>query len=344
MPASPHATLLCSHRYDPRDRLVNSAPTAMEILQRFYCRDRLTTEIQGAVRYSVFQHEDRPLAQRRDENTTVDTALLATDQKRSVLNSLAATGTQPAAYTPYGHRSGENGLLSLLGFNGERRDPLTGHYSLGNGYRQFNPVLMRFNSPDSWSPFGDGGLNAYGYCVGDPVNRSDPTGHFSLLKSLVGVFGGIAVGAGIGSLVAKDEKAKLFFLVMAAVASTVAMAGTIAIAVKALRPVGNGRSQPRSRATSMQTRRGSEGSQPRSSIDSVQTQISLGGYDSSPRSSIDSVRYPFDSPPAYTDLFGTSPYPPAYSPMLDPPPYSSLRNPPSSLDLRQSASVVRESN
>ncbi|RMU75656.1 hypothetical protein ALP24_200133 [Pseudomonas syringae pv. aptata] len=36
---------------------------------------------------------------------------------------------------------------------------------------------MRFNSPDSMSPFGKGGMNAYAYCAGDPVNRSDPTGH-----------------------------------------------------------------------------------------------------------------------------------------------------------------------
>jgi hypothetical protein len=48
---------------------------------------------------------------------------------------------------------------------------------LGNGYRAYNPTLMRFHSPDSWSPFGGGGLNAYTYCVGDPVNFSDPTGH-----------------------------------------------------------------------------------------------------------------------------------------------------------------------
>ncbi|WP_230202737.1 RHS repeat-associated core domain-containing protein, partial [Pseudomonas syringae] len=43
----------------------------------------------------------------------------------------------------------------------------------------FNPVLMRFNSPDSLSPFGEGGVNAYAYayCEGDPVNRVDPSGH-----------------------------------------------------------------------------------------------------------------------------------------------------------------------
>jgi len=55
---------------------------------------------------------------------------------------------------------------------------------LGNGYRAFNPVLMRFNSPDSLSPFGRGGLNAYAYCVGDPVNRSDPNGHWSFMGGM----------------------------------------------------------------------------------------------------------------------------------------------------------------
>nr|WP_269137593.1 RHS repeat-associated core domain-containing protein [Pseudomonas sp. PGPR40] len=71
-----------------------------------------------------------------------------------------------------------------MGFNGQLREARIGWYLLGNGYRAFNSTLMRFHSPDSWSPFGRGGLNPYMYCVGDPVNRSDPTGHAPFLPGL----------------------------------------------------------------------------------------------------------------------------------------------------------------
>jgi len=180
MAASRRETVLCRYRYDPLDRLVDCAPAAEVDIQRFYCKSRLATEIQGTVQRSVFQHDDQLLAQRRREDAKVETALLATDQQRSVLDVLDANRVHPLAYSPHGHRPAENGLLSLLGFNGERPDPVTGHYLLGNGYRAFNPVLMRFNSPDSLSPFGKGGLNAYGYSVGDPINWTDPTGHIKL--------------------------------------------------------------------------------------------------------------------------------------------------------------------
>ncbi|WP_260963249.1 RHS repeat-associated core domain-containing protein, partial [Pseudomonas citri] len=180
MPTCPRETVLCRYHYDPLDRLTDCAPATEAHIQRFYCKSRLATEIQGAVQHSVFQHEDQLLAQLRRESAKVDTTLLATDQQRSVLNALDASGPHPLAYTAYGHRPAENGLLSLLGFNGERPDSVTGHYLLGNGYRAFNPVLMRFNSPDSLSPFGEGGVNAYGYGLGNPLTNQDPTGHFPL--------------------------------------------------------------------------------------------------------------------------------------------------------------------
>lgn len=109
---------------------------------------------------------------------TDKTILLATDLQQSVLTAVEAGQAHPIAHTPYGHRPPGSGVFSLIGFTSQLPDPLTGHYPLGNGYRQYNPVLMRFNSPDSWSPFGRGWLNAYMYCAGDPVNRADPNGHF----------------------------------------------------------------------------------------------------------------------------------------------------------------------
>ena len=41
---------------------------------------------------------------------------------------------------------------------------------------------MRFYSPDSLSPFSEGGLNAYCYCEGDPTNYSDPVGRMRIGK------------------------------------------------------------------------------------------------------------------------------------------------------------------
>ncbi|SDB37369.1 RHS repeat-associated core domain-containing protein [Pseudomonas sp. NFACC23-1] len=165
--------LLIEYRYDALDRLVGYVPGDQSKGSRFYQRDRLTTEIQGSLQLQMFQSMERLLAESHNGNSQV-TSLLMTDQHGSVLT---AFGTR-SAYTPYGHRPKAGGLTSIMGFNGERADSITGHYLLGNGHRAFNPRLMRFNSPDSLSPFGKGGLNSYAYCGGDPVNRSDPTGRW----------------------------------------------------------------------------------------------------------------------------------------------------------------------
>ncbi|MCF4983468.1 RHS repeat-associated core domain-containing protein [Pseudomonas syringae] len=180
---SSNQAVLCRYSYDPLDRLASSSPAGQADVQRFYQKNRLATEIEGASRRTVFQHEDLLLAQQRRVEGAIETTLLATDQQRSVLRLVDKSGVEPVAYSAYGHHPAESGLTSLLGFNGERRDPVTGHYLLGNGYRAYNPVLMRFNSPDSLSPFDEGGLNAYGYCGGDPVGVVDPSGHmpFSIL-------------------------------------------------------------------------------------------------------------------------------------------------------------------
>lgn len=86
-------------------------------------------------------------------------------------------------YGPYGYSSFLVEAPGLLGFNGVHADALTGNYALGNGHRTYSVRLMRFQGPDRLSPFGRGGLNAYAYCMGDPVNHVDPSGQ-SFLKRI----------------------------------------------------------------------------------------------------------------------------------------------------------------
>ena len=69
---------------------------------------------------------------------------------------------------------------SVLAYSGAYQDPITHGYPLGHGYRHYLPALMRFSAPDDASPFGRGGINAYAYCAGDPINRVDPSGRFHL--------------------------------------------------------------------------------------------------------------------------------------------------------------------
>ena len=174
------------YRYDALDLLVGIEPAEAHALQRFYCRGQLATVLQGASSQHVFQYDKQLLALQSRQGDAFSSDLLAIDQQRSVLQVAGPDGPVRQAYAPYGPRRVDSGPGSLLGFTGEAVDPVTGHYLLGNGHRAFNPVLMRFNSPDNLSPFGRGGLNPYAYCLGDPVNFTDPTGQIArLVTSLV---------------------------------------------------------------------------------------------------------------------------------------------------------------
>ncbi|MEB5931909.1 hypothetical protein MXL15_06815 [Pseudomonas mosselii] len=108
-------------------------------------------------------------------STASATFLIACDRARSVMTHKSQESSGQVSYTAYGNRGNLSGATT--GFNGSLAESITGHYLLGNGYRAYNPTLMRFNSPDGWSPFGRGGLNMYAYCSGDPVNYIDPSGH-----------------------------------------------------------------------------------------------------------------------------------------------------------------------
>ena len=185
---------LCRYAYDPLDRLASRTPLAAAVKRDFYRSDRLATQIQGAEQRSFVHHDNQLLAQHAVVGKLASTALTATDSQASVLH----VDDTDIVYAPFGHREPLAILSGLPGFNGQQPDPVTGHYLLGNGYRAYNPTLMRFNTPDSLSPFGEGGLNTYAYCAGDPVNRSDSSGHevdarqlFSYVWIGLGLFGAV---------------------------------------------------------------------------------------------------------------------------------------------------------
>lgn len=108
-------------------------------------------------------------------------------------------------------------------FNNEKIDPILKGYHLGNGYRFYHPKLMRFLAPDNLSPFDEGGINPYCYCVGNPINLSDPTGHLSgaaIAGITIGVFGLILSIFTFGAAA----------MVAAGMASSIIAAGSLAAA------------------------------------------------------------------------------------------------------------------
>lgn len=86
------------------------------------------------------------------------------------------------SYTPFGYRPVDPRHHSWIGFNGEPFDRTNGTYYLGNGVRVYDPRTQNFQSPDTLSPFGEGGPNARSYCHNDPVNYSDPSGHAEIVN------------------------------------------------------------------------------------------------------------------------------------------------------------------
>jgi len=104
--------------------------------------------------------------------------ILMTDWQRNVIGGTACDAQLPGGYDPFGNTRANAAWASR--FRGQVWDSRSRLYLLGNGYRAYSTGLRRFISPDSFSPFGAGGLNTYVYCAGDPINSSDPSGHINV--------------------------------------------------------------------------------------------------------------------------------------------------------------------
>ncbi len=143
-----------------------------------------------------------------------------TDQSGSVLSEAMVGSTGKVSlggsrlYTPYGIEGRadsasktESGKVTplvqqnLWGFDGELKDPASGYQFLGQGYhRAYNPVMRRFMSMDSASPFGKGGFNGYIFAKNNPVMYGDPSGHIPTwlgwALDIVGEVAGVAMIVG----------------------------------------------------------------------------------------------------------------------------------------------------
>ncbi|WP_225933152.1 RHS repeat-associated core domain-containing protein [Pseudomonas maumuensis] len=105
--------------------------------------------------------------------TTQYSTILAIDFQDSIVRHQNTRDGTAFCYTAFGHTPFNSRALR---FTAQVHEPFEG-YVLGKGYRVYSPILMRFFSVDSLSPFAEGGINAYAYCGGDPVNHIDPSGH-----------------------------------------------------------------------------------------------------------------------------------------------------------------------
>jgi len=145
----------------------------------FYQQSAVQTVLHPDGDTTLLRARDTPLAE-HCSSARSQSLVLGCDQQGSPLSVMSANASRTGRYTPYGL---ETTLPSATGFTGQLKAWSLPGYFLGSGYRFFNTVLMRFHSPDSFSPFAAGGINAYMYCGGDPVNRIDPSGHMKRSSS-----------------------------------------------------------------------------------------------------------------------------------------------------------------
>ncbi|MFJ4386350.1 RHS repeat-associated core domain-containing protein [Pseudomonas sp. NPDC089408] len=152
----------------------------------FYQQDRLALIQHTQAQRRLMTSEIQTHALLLEATQATPPVLLASDALGSTLLINPQQKARHCCYSPYGYQPTQPGLPA---FTGQVPEPVMGGYLLGNGYRLYHPRLMRFHSPDDWSPFGAAGINPYVYCKSDPVNHSDPSGRIlqkplKILKSV----------------------------------------------------------------------------------------------------------------------------------------------------------------
>ncbi len=113
------------------------------------------------------------------------------------LSDASGNVTARISYSPYGERTIESGtVFTPFCFVGRFGVLTESNGKLAMMARFYSPVYRRFLCED---PSGfDGGLNAFTYCLGDPLNLIDPDGEAAMLAAIL-VLKAAAWGAGSGA-------------------------------------------------------------------------------------------------------------------------------------------------
>lgn len=211
----------CAYRYDALGGLAR-IETPTESRLAFWNGGRIVNELRtrsdrSSEEVTWLRTHEAPAAEILGGGAMRTTLLGAALSGSVMLESDAASRT--VAYAPHGYRaerSDPDRAVSEMAFNGERLDAGSGCYLLGGGHhRPYSPTLGIFLAPDRESPFARGGLNTLSYCLGDPINHVDPTGHFlGAILAGVGLIVGLVVavaslGTAIPALVAAGSLAAM---------------------------------------------------------------------------------------------------------------------------------------
>lgn len=122
----------------------------------------------------------------------------------------SAYGSETDFY-PLHHRIGDSDearrpldlAVNQSGFTGQGFDRSTQALEMGNGYRAYHPEIGLFNQGDSLSPFSDKlTFNSFNYAAVNPVNSTDPTGHFSVSPGLTTLMAGTAFALAVTGMTA----------------------------------------------------------------------------------------------------------------------------------------------
>lgn len=224
--------IIATYHYDAMDRMVRQLAQDGGNTQLYYREGSVVSQYNedNAVSTEFVKVANTMLARKDSTNSQLylsDFKGTPLSQVDSQSKSIADTG-----FTAFGASANNTLPAWSPAFNGQVRDPITGYYHLGSGYRAYNPELMRFNTPDSWSPFGEGGINPYAYCRNDPINFIDPTGHMSLRA-------GISIGFSIFSLLLTIFTAGAAIIVAGGVAAAVATADVVSLVLGVVGVVGD---------------------------------------------------------------------------------------------------------